>query len=34
MNLFEVPKITFVEDRAKAPDVACSEPLTLGPSDQ
>ncbi|KAK7820752.1 hypothetical protein CFP56_038495 [Quercus suber] len=25
INLFEVPKITFVEDRAKAPDVACSE---------
>jgi hypothetical protein len=26
---FEVPKFTFVEDRAKEPDVACSENMVL-----
>ena len=27
IKLFEVPKITYVEDRAKAPDVTCFDSI-------
>ena len=27
IKLFEIPKITYVEDRAKAPDVTCFDSI-------